>query len=340
MKKEKIRTLEDMGNAIFNVLKNPQYASIEDFDRFDISLEPISIHVKDEGHPSAMSATILGCFAKYQDLIYKTVKVAKYGDISKRLSDEDKAGFDLYISFGHGSIFSDIDLQPILESAINKMNGWHVFGAFAFAVSIFTIYKCFKVHSDNKRISKKDFLDAKARMLESSERKEIAIAQARAIEDIGRIAEEMTAVTSSALERLAMVNGDVAINGKSYSRGELAGMARENLRDFYDIATQDDDNGIRQKIVDGEFLVSRIDLKVDGNVRLINKRCINLLDIASGETFKDIEISGKNMTDEQRDVILKAIDGKPLRMRMSIAYGGQDAVKSILILECNGISFE
>lgn len=338
MGKEKISTFYELGDAIQAILDNPTSASIEDFDRFDISLEPISIHIEDKEHPSAMSAAMLSAISEYQSLVYKAVKIAKYGDTSKRLSEEDKTGFDLYVSFKQGSIFSDIDLQPILESAVDKMNGWHIFGAFAFAVLIWFGYRSFKVYSDNKRISRKDFLEAQQRIRESEEKTEIAKANARTIENISKLAEEVTMASSATLETLATVNGTVSINGKQYSRRDLIDLSRKNRYDFLECSEVNSDKAIKQKIVSGVFMVSRIELDVDDSQKAVSRRSINLMDTKTGEVFKDIEISGENMTAEQRRVIMDAVDGRPLMMKMSIAYSDIDTIESVLIIECNGAS--
>lgn len=336
-----ITTLNELEIAVCEILNDPRKASIEDLERFKMNLKPISIHIEDKEHPSAISAEMLRTFTDYQELIFRAVKIAKYGTTSKHLSDEDKNGFNLYITFRQGSIFSDIDLQTIIEAAVERMNGWQVLGGFAFAILVLGIIRCFKIYSDNKRITKQDFNALQEKIIATEANKEIAKAQIKTIGDIAKMAADITNTTSNALETLADVNGSVSINGRAYQRGELMKMAEENREGFYESSEEiDEEPEIKQRFVEGNFLTSRIDLKVDSKGKTVNRRCINLVNIDTGEVLKDIEISGKNMTTEQRDMILNAVDGKPLKLKMTIAYKNPDIIASIFILECNGISFE
>lgn len=341
MNKE-ITTLEELETAIYEILNDPAKASMEDLEKFKMNLQPISIHIEDKDHPSAISAEMLYTFTSYQDLIYRAVKIAKYGYTSKHLSDEDKNGFTLYVTFRQGSLFSDIDLQSIMESAVEKMNGWQLFGGFTFAVLVWGIVKCFGFYSNNKRITKQDFNRSQERLAEIQANKDIAEAQIKSIGDIAKLAEGITIASSNALETLAKVNGSISINGKQYQRGELMEMAKVNRDDFYGNESEEIDSEpeIKQKFISGNFLTSRIDLKVNSSGKTIDKRCINLINVDTGETLKGIEISGKNMTAEQRDMILNAVDGKPLELKMTIAYRDPETIDSIYILECNGKSFE
>lgn len=335
-----IRTFEDLEIALREIIRNPQKATSDDLEKLkNLEIEPLVFHISDKDHEHAINAELLRTFVTYQDLIYRAIRIVKYGSYNGRLSDEDKVGFSLYISFSEGSIFGDLDLNAIIKAAVEKMNGWQVFGAFAIGVLIVSILSGFKTWSNNERIVQLDYIKMQEEVSDNQKDVDLAKINAKTIESITKLATEATENTSKVLDCLASINGKVEINGVEYSRAELSAMARENREEFYVVDDDLPDDSVEQRIVSGKFLVSRIDFKVEEKDSSIKKRSVNLLNVENGEVLNNVPISGKELTEEQRKMILEAVDGKLLDMTMSVAYDKFGEIKSILLLSCNGESF-
>ena len=342
MEKE-INTLDDLNAYIIDIIEHPEKATVTDIEKLKhLKLEPIKIHIKDRDHNSAVNAEALRRIVEYQDQIYNVIKIAKYGNLNARLYEEDKAGFDLYVIFKEGSLFEDIDLQPIINSVVAKMNGWQIFGTLAIGLFIIGVVSCFKIYTNWKRISKLDLIKMQEKVLSDRTNVEITQINAKTIQDVTRLAEQSIITSSKFLDQLSRINGNVEINGEPKSKAELAGMAKDSLNSFNsaDVKNEDEER-IIQTQVSGRFMVSRIELKVDEkDSPSVDKRTINLINIDTGEVLKDILVSGKNFDKNQRNMIMNAIDGKPLNMKMVIAKRQDGKIANVLLQECDGISFE
>lgn len=341
--KGEIRTLEELETAISDIVNNPEIATENDLEKLrNIHLFPLSIHINDIDHTHSISAEMLKVFTDYQEQIYRAVRLAKYGSYNGKLNEEDKMGFSLYVTFKEGSLLGEIDFQAILEMAVQKMNGWQAVGLVAFGILALTIYKGFCKHSDNKMLTKLDYHRMQERIASAKEVESLSKVTETAISGLEKLATETTKTTAQALNCLSKINGSVDINGEQCSRSELVSMARRNMDNFYqEDSTNEETEEIKQKIVSGKFLVSRIDLKLEDKDSSIKRRTVNLVNIQTLEIIKGVPISGKSsLTEEQRDMIMAAVDGNPLEMTMSIAYDEKGEVKNILLLSCNGKSFQ
>lgn len=337
-----IRTLDELETAISVIFDNPDTATENDLDRLrNLQLQPLAIHIKDVDHAHSISAEMLKVFTDYQDQIYRAVRLAKYGTYNGRLKEEDKAGFSLYVTFKEGSLLGEIDFQAILEMAVQKMSGWQVVGIMAFGILALAIYKGFSKHSDNKMFTKMDYHRMQEKIASAKEVESVSKVTEAAVSGLERLATDVINTTAKALESLSEINGSVDINGEPCSRAELASMAKRNLNNFFqDADGEDAPEEISQKIVSGKFLVSRIDMKLEDKDSSIRQRTVNLVNIQTLETIRGVPISGSSLTQEQKDMIMAAVDGNPLDMTMSIAYDDRGDVKSILLLSCNGRSFQ
>ena len=215
------------------------------------------------------------------------------------------------------------------------MNGWQIFGTLAIGLFIIGVISCFKIYSNKKRISKLDLIKMQEKVLSDK-------IHAKTIQDVTRLAEQTVITSSKFLDQLSRINGNVEINGEPKSKAELAGMAKDSINSFNssDVRIEDEER-ITQTQVSGRFMVSRIELKVDEkDSPSVDKRTINLINIDTGEVLKDILVSGKNFDKNQRNMIMNAVDGKPLNMKMVIAKRQDGKIANVLLQECDGISFE
>lgn len=341
----KITTIEELSDFLQKISENPSLATQNSIDKLkDLRIAPILIHISDKEHEHAVTAETLRALVEYQDQIYKAVKLAKYGTSSGRLPEEDKVGFDLYITFQEGSLLEKLDFQPIIDSAASKMNGWQTFGILAIGLIVIPVVFTLRHISNNKRLIKQDLIRMKERILADEHNIEIAKINAKTIENVINLASDVTNTTSKLLENLAMINGSIDIDGKTHSRQELISMAKDNREAFNKVDDEEkaSDNEVTMSQISGNFLVSRIELKVDskGEDVVIDKRMVNLVNIDTGEKFDGILVSGKNISNEQRDMIMNAIDGKPLRMDMVISRNTEGKIVGTLLRSCDGVSFE
>ena len=338
---KKITTLEDLQEYLKEIMEDPSKADQESLEKLkDLKLEPIVIRVSDVKHEHALSAEVLRTVVDYQDLIYKAIRIAKYGDLRAKLYEEDKTGFDLYVSFREGSILQQLDFQPILEAAVNKMNGWQSFGAFAIGILVMGIGYGFKKYLEYRHLSRQDLLRMQEKILSDKTNVELARINAKTVGDVIRLADDSNKTTSRLLEHLAFVDGTVEINGIALTRQELARMAKDNRESFMQGDKKLEDDEVEMTQVAGRFLVSRIELQMDDSSAAVDRRTVNLMNIDTGEVINGILVSGRNITACQRKMIMDAVDGKPLDMKMIISKNSKGKIVGTLLQECDGVSFK
>lgn len=324
-----IHNEDDLQKILDGFADNPESINSFDLNRLVFRTEPICVRIEGPGYDSTISTSMMKLVVNLQERIYSFVKIAKYPDPKAKLAPEDIAGLELFVRVERGSSQNILDLSNVLQELCSKMNGWQSLAAVAIIAASIGIVSVLRTRSNNNT-------KIALRKLEVEKERIGTEKHAMTLQMIGQEFDALTKVSCNAMELFSRIdNARISIDGIHVTKSDLHEAIREKNATIGSLQEKEEDN-VSFREVEGTYRVTNIrNDGVEGPKRFISLININDPD----EKYNQILLTDKGLTSRQRQLLIDAIDGLPVRLKMRVTENG-NKTPSILIIEFNGERME
>ena len=213
-----IRTEDDLEKLIDDCLSNPMILDEEMLETIRYRLEPIRIRITGTDYSSSIGTSVMEPLMRYQQKIYDMIKLIKYDSLKTKLSQEDKVGFELHVEVREGSNLINIEMNDILQKALDMMNGEQIKAVLITGMITAGLYGMFKV-SMSYHIKHKNKIAENERILKAQEQsnatgKAIAEKASSTLESVSKMMTDTVKISINAMQNLSYTKGDIEIDGK------------------------------------------------------------------------------------------------------------------------------
>lgn len=347
-----IRTEDDLEKLIDDCLSNPMILDDEMLDTIKYRLEPIRIRITGTDYSSSIGTSVMEPLMRYQQKIYDMIKLIKYDSLKTKLSQEDKVGFELHVEVREGSNLINIEMNDILQKALDMMNGEQIKAVLITGMITAGLYGMFKV-SMSYHIKHKNKIAENERILKAQEQsnatgKAIAEKALSTLESVSKMMTDTVKISINAMQNLSYTKGDIEIDGRPISKAELsyAAYAKNNmLKEEEKLKSEECAHETSLREVKGRFRITSIEIPIENreDVKHVSKICISLAEVGEKESyrnFRNVKISDSNITDDQKQLLMKSLDGKIFELEMICAFDEKENMTEAYIQSCDGKRFK